>query len=131
MSLWNNLDVQLVELFIEKWLLFLNFKFIAISLMAQGIDHHISLARGIRNIHFEVGYCLEPYLLAEIQVWLSKQVLQDLVLSVDRVTITKEVMSPQLQFINYCCQFEVMGWILIFVSTQLARSISNHVALLH
>src|SRR4051812_14605026 len=131
MALRNNLNVHLAEFFIYKWLLYLNFKFRAISFAAYGIGHHISFAKGIGNIHVEVGYCLEPSLLAEIQVWLSKQIPQALVVDVDLATITDEVMSPQLQCINYCCQFENMCWILIFVSTQLTSSISNHFALLH
>src|SRR4051812_19849991 len=113
------------------WLLYLNFKFRIVSFVAQGIGHHINLARGIRNIHVEVGYCLEPSLLTKIQVWLSKHVLQTLVVGVDLATITDEVMSPQLQCINYCCQFEIMCWIFVFVSTQLMGTISNHFALLH
>src|SRR3954464_8310727 len=112
-------------------LLYLNFQFTTISLATQGIGHHISFSRGVRNSHVVVGYCLEPSLLAEIQVGLSKQVLQALVVGVDLTTITDEVMSPQLQCINYCCQFKIMCWILIFVSTQLTRAISNHFALLH
>src|SRR4051812_30277584 len=90
-SLWNNLDVHLEELFIQKWLLYLNFKFTAVGFAAQGISHHISFARGVRNSHFVVGYCLDPSLLAEIQVGLSKQVLQSLVVCVDLTTITDEV----------------------------------------
>src|SRR3954465_9593946 len=113
------------------WLLYLNFKCTTVGFAAQGIGHHISFARGIGNIHVEVGYCLEPSLLAEIQIRLSEQVLQALVVGVDLATITKEVMSPQLQGINYSCQFEVMGWIFVFVSTQLMRAISNHATLLH
>ena len=57
--------------------------------MAQGIDHYISFARGIGDIHIEVGYCLEPSLLEEIQIRLSKQVLQALVVGVDLEMITK------------------------------------------
>src|SRR3954466_9259825 len=102
MALRNNLDVQFAELFIQKWLLKLNFKFTTIGFATQGIGHHISLARGIGNIHVEVGYCLEPSLLAEIQVWLSKEILQTLVVGVDLTTITDEVMSHKLQCINYC-----------------------------
>src|SRR3954463_12911239 len=127
----NNFDVQLAELFIQRWLLYLNFKFTTVGFATQGINHHISFSRGIMNIHVKIGYCLEPSLLAEIQVWLSKQVLQALVVSVDLATITDEVMSPQLQCINYCCQFKVMCGILVFVSTQLTRAISNHFAFLH
>src|SRR4051812_34712572 len=106
------------------WLLYLNLKFTTVDFAAQGISHHITFARGIMNIHVEIGYCLEPSLLAEIQVRLSKQVLQALVVGVDITTITDEVMSPQHQCINYCCQFEIMCWILVFVSTQLTRAIS-------
>src|ERR1041384_5865378 len=131
MALRNNLEVQLLEFFIQARLLFLNFKCIAIGFAAQGISHYISFVRGIRNIHVKVGYCLEPSLLAEVQVWLSKQILQALVVGEELATITDEVMSPQLQCINYCCQFKVMGWILIFMSTQLTRAISNHFAILH
>src|ERR1041385_6293604 len=130
-SLRNNLDVQLAKLFIQRWLLYLNFKFTTVCFTTQGISHHISFARGVMNIHVEIGYCLEPSLLAEIQVGLSKQVLQALVIGVDLAMITNEVMSPQLQCINYRCQFEIMSWIVFFVSTQLTRSISNHFALLH
>src|SRR3954469_14528292 len=131
MTLRNNLEVQLPELFVQKWLLYLNFEFTTIGFADQGIGHNISFARGVMNIHVEIGYCLEPSLLAEIQVWLSEQVLQALVVGVDLATITDEVVSPQLQCINYCCQFEIMGWIIIFVRTQLTRAISNHLALLH
>src|ERR1044071_3715633 len=113
------------------WLMYLDLKFRTVSFAAQGIGHHISLARGIRNVHVEVGYCLEPSLLAKIQVWLSKQVLQALVVGVDLATITEEVMSPQLQCINHRCQFEIISWIFVFMRTQLTRAISNHAALLH
>src|ERR1044072_3653913 len=127
----NNLEVQLLEFFIQARLLHLNFKCIAIGFAAQGVSHYISFARGVRNVHVEIGYCLEPSLLAEIQVWLSKQILQTLVVGEDLATITDEVMSPHLQCIDYCCQFKVMCWILVFVSTQLTRAISNHFAILH
>src|SRR4051812_14048883 len=123
--------VQLSKLFIQKWLLYLNFKFTTVGFAVQGIGHHISFARGVMNIHVEIGYCLEPSLLEEIQVWLSKQVLQALVVVVDLATITDEVVSPQLQCVNHCCQFEIMCWIIILVGTQLTRAISNHFALLH
>src|SRR3954464_15786800 len=109
----------------------MNLKFTTVGFTAQSIIHHISFARGVMNIHVEIGYCLEPSLLAEIQVWLSKQVFQTLMVGVYLATITDEVVSPQLQCIDYCCRFEIMSWIIIFVRTQLTRAISNHFALLH
>src|SRR3954471_11591856 len=71
-SLRNNFDVQLAELFIQKWLLYLNFKFTTIGFAAQGIGHYISFARGVMNIHVEIGYFLEPSLLAERSGWVNK-----------------------------------------------------------
>ena len=111
--------------------MYFNFNFATVGCATQGIGHHISFVRGVMNIHVEIGYCLEPSLLAEIQVRLSKQVLQALVIGEDLATITDEVVSPQLQCIDYCCLFEIMCWILIFVRTELTRAISNHFALLH
>src|SRR3954462_14661090 len=111
--------------------MYLNLKFRTVSFAAQGIGHYIGLARGVRNIHVEIGYCLEPSLLTKIQVWLSKKILQTLVVGVNRATITEEVMSPQLQRINHRCQFVIMCWIFIFMRTQLTGAISNHFALLH
>src|ERR1041385_3467094 len=111
--------------------MYFNFNFATVGFATQGIGHHISFSRGVMNILVEIGYCLEPSLLAEIQIWLSKQVLQALVVGVDLATITDEVMSPQLQWINHRCQFEIMCWIVFFMSTQLTRAISNHFALLH
>src|ERR1041384_5840656 len=103
--------------------MYFNFNFATVGFATQGIGHHISFARGVMNIHVEIGYCLEPSLLAEIQVWLSKQVLQTLMVGVDFATITDKVVSPQLQCIDYCYQFEIMRWIIIFVRTQLTRAI--------
>src|ERR1041385_1907987 len=111
--------------------MYFNFNFATVGFATQGIGHHISFSRGVMNIHVEIGYCLEPSLLAEIQIWLSKQVLQALVVAIDLTTITNEVMSPQLQCINYRCQFKIMCWIVIFMIMQQTRAISNHFALLH
>src|SRR4051812_24291200 len=111
--------------------MYFNFNFSTVGFATQGIVHHISFARVAMNIHVEIGYCLEPSLLAEIQIWLSKQVFQALVVGVDLATITNEVMSPQLQCINYRFQLDIMCWIVFFMRTQLTRTISNYFALLH
>jgi hypothetical protein len=99
----NNMEVQLAKLFMKKGLNLSNLEVVAISLATQGIGHDISLARGIRDIHVIIGYCLEPSLLTEVQVWLSIQILQTLVIRVYLATITQKVMSPQLQSIDNCC----------------------------
>ena len=41
-------------------------------------------------------------------------------IGIDFTTITKEVMSPSLQGMNYDSEFKIMGRIVIFMWTQLA-----------
>ena len=47
LSLRNNLEVHLSKLFIQRWLLHLNFQLTIVGFAAQGIGHHIRFSRGI------------------------------------------------------------------------------------
>ena len=69
----------------------MNLEVVAVRLAAQGISHYISLAWSIGNTHVKVCNNLHPSLLTEVQVWLSKQILQTLVVSEDLATITEKV----------------------------------------
>ena len=40
----------------------------------------------------------------EVQIWLSKQILQTLVVSEDLATITEKVMSPCFECMDYGCK---------------------------
>ena len=72
----------------------MNLEVIAVRLAAQGISHYISLAWCIGNTQVKVCNNLHPSLLTEVQVWLSKQILQTLMVGEDLATITEKVMSP-------------------------------------
>ena len=73
---------------------FVDHVIIAIRLAAQGISHYISLARGIRYTTVVVSNSFHPPLLMEVQIWLSEQVLQTLMIGEDLATITEKVLSP-------------------------------------
>ena len=109
----------------------MNLEVVAVRLAAQGISHYISLAWCIGNTQVKVCNNLHPSLLTEVQVWLSKQILQTLVVSEDLATITDKVMSPLLQRMNDSSKLEVVNWVVLFVGAQLPRGISNHFAVLH
>ena len=100
-------------------------------LAAQSISHYISLAWGIRNTHIVICYSFHPSLLTEIQIWLSKQILQTLVICVNLATVSNKVLPPLFQCMNYCGKFKVMNWVVLFMRMQLTGCISNHSALLH
>ena len=125
------MKVQLSKFFDKQGLNFSNLEVVAVRLAAQGISHYISLAGGIGYTHVKVCNSLHPSLLAEVQIWLSKQILQTLVVGEDFATITEKVMSPLLQRMNDSSKFEVVNWVVLFVRAQLPRGISNHFAVLH
>ena len=109
----------------------MNLEVVAVRLAAQGISHYISLAWCIGNTQIKVCNSLHPSLLTEVQVWLSKELLQTLMVGEDLATITEKVMSPLLQRMNDSSKFEVVNWVVLLVRAQLPRGISNHFALLH
>ena len=125
------MEVQLPKFFNKKGLNIVNLEVVAVRLGAQGISHYISLAWCIGNAQIKVCNSLHPSLLTEVQVWLSKQILQTLVVGEDLATITEKVMPPLLQRMNDSSKFEVVNWVVLFVRAQLPRGISNHFALLH
>ena len=94
------MEVQLSKFFDKRGLNFVNLEVIAVRLAAQGIRHYISLVGGIGYTHVKVCNSLHPSLLTEVQIWLSKQILQTLVVGEDFATITEKVMSLLLQCMN-------------------------------
>jgi len=58
--------------------------------------------------------------LPEIKICLGEDVFEALMIGIDFTTITKEVMSPSLQGMNYGSEFKIMGRIVLFMWTQLA-----------
>ena len=105
----NNMEVQLSKFFDKRGLNFVNLEVVAVRLAAQGISHYISLAGGIGYTHVKVCNSLHPSLLTEVQIWLSKQILQTLVVGEDLAMITEKVMSPLLQCMNDSSKLEVMN----------------------
>ena len=90
------MKVQLSKFFDKRGLNFVKLEVIAIRLADHGISHYISLAGGIGYTHVKVCNSLHPSLLTEVQIWLSKQILQTLVIGEDLATITEKVVPPLL-----------------------------------
>ena len=98
------MEVQLSEFFNKRGLNFVNLEVVAVRLAAQGISHYISLAWGIGYTHVKVCNSLHPSLLTEVHVWLSKHILQTLVVGEELATITEKVMSPSFKCMDYSCK---------------------------
>ena len=91
------MEVQPSKFFGKRGLNFVDLEVVAVRLAAQGISHYISLAGGIGYTHVKVCNSFHPSLPMEVQIWLSKQILQTLVIGEDLATTTEKVVSPLLQ----------------------------------
>src|SRR5688500_6323213 len=74
---------------------------------------------------------LYPSSLSHVQICLSENVLETLVISVDVTVSSHQVVSPYLKSMNYSCQFQIMCRVVLFMGPKCPRSISNHSVLLH
>ena len=97
----------------------------------KGIHHHICLPRVIMNGQIIIFNQFEPPTLPQIQLFLSENVLETLMIDVNVTRLTIKIMPPQFQGKHNSGQLEVMGRIIPLMFLQLPRAISNHPAFLH
>jgi hypothetical protein len=67
---------------------------VVVSLPAQGIRNHIRLSGVIMNLEIVILDQLQPSSLAHVQIGLSENVLQTLVVGEDMDHIPKKIVSP-------------------------------------
>jgi hypothetical protein len=51
--------------------------------------------------------------------------------SIDMALCTHQMMSPNFECMDDSCEFKIMGRIVLFMSPECSRCISNHSAVLH
>jgi hypothetical protein len=93
---------------------------VAVSFVAQGIRNHIRLTGVIMNLKIIVLNQLQPPSLAHVQISLSENVLQALVVGEDMNHIPKKIVPPCPQSKNNNIQFKIMCGILLFKMAQLS-----------
>jgi hypothetical protein len=83
--------------------------------VTPGICNHVCLARVIVNLKIIVLDQLQPSSLPHVQIRLSENVLQALVINEDMSHIPKKIMPPGMQGINYSDQLKIMSGIVLFM----------------
>src|SRR3954463_13287149 len=131
MPLFHNFKVELTEFLAQERLLFFHHEVVDISFAAESIGHDISFARSVVDGQIEVIDCFNPPPLPKVEIRLSEDILQTLVIRKDFTTVAQQVMPPYFQSKNNCCEFEVMCRIVDLMRLQLTRGISNNLFLLH
>jgi hypothetical protein len=89
------------------------------SFVTQGICNHVCLIGMIVNLKIIVLDQLKPYSLPHVQIRLSENVLQALVISEDMSHIPKKIMLSGTQGMNYSDQLKIMSGIVLFMRAQL------------
>ena len=72
----------------------------AIALATQSVGDYVSLAWMIVNLQVVVLDQFKPSTLPHVQIFLSKEVLQVLVVGVDITLVPDQVVSPNLQGVH-------------------------------
>jgi hypothetical protein len=90
-----------------------------VSFATQGICNHICLTGVIVNLKIIVLDQLQPSSLPHIQIWLREKVLQPFVISEDMSHISKKIMLPGTQGMNYGGELKIMSEIVLFMWAQL------------
>jgi hypothetical protein len=92
---------------------------VTVSFATQGICNHVCLTRVIVNLKLIVLDQLQPSSLSLVQIRLSDEVLQALVISEYMSHIPKKIMPPSTQGMNYSGQLKIMSGIVLFMWAQL------------
>jgi hypothetical protein len=88
---------------------------VVVSFVVQGIRNHIHLTRVIMNLKIIVLNQLQPPSLTHVQIGLSENVLQALVVGLDMNYIPQKVMLPGRQSKDNSSQLEIMRGIVLFM----------------
>ena len=93
-TLRNNLQIEFAESFTKLGLVRLENQTVALSLPAQCVSNYIGLAWSIFNAWIILLNHFDPTSLPEVEVWLSEDVLETLVISEDVHFPSQQQMSP-------------------------------------
>jgi hypothetical protein len=91
-----------------------------VSFAAQGIQYNIRLSGVIMNLDIIVLNQHQPSSLMDVQISVSENVLQALVVSEDVDHIPKKIAPPCLQSKNNSSQLKIMRGIVLFMTVQLS-----------
>jgi hypothetical protein len=69
--------------------------------------------------------------LPHVQICLSEDVFETLVISVDVTVSSHQVVSPYLKSMNHSCQFQIMCRVVLLMGSECSGSISNYSVILH
>src|SRR3954462_9973144 len=129
MPLFHNFKVELTEFLTQERLLFFHHEVVDISFASESIGHDISFARSVVDGQIKSIDCFNPSPLPKVEIRLSEDILQTLVIRKDFTTVAQQVMPPYFQSKDNCCEFEVMCTIVDLMRLQLSRGISNNLFL--
>jgi hypothetical protein len=93
---------------------------VAVRFAAKGIHNHIRLTGVIMNLKIIVLDQLQPSYLTHVQISLSENVRQALVVGEDMNHIPKKKLPPCPQSKNNNNQFKIMRGIVLFMTSQLS-----------
>jgi hypothetical protein len=85
------------------WLHSMSKRGVVVLLSAQGVDYDVGLAGMVVDSEVIIHNQLQPSSPPQIQIRLSKDVLEASMVTVYFTSKTDEIVHPYLQSVHYCC----------------------------
>ena len=92
---------------------------VAICFATQRICHHISFAWSVIDSEIEVLDGLNPPCRTQVEIGLSEDILEALVVGEDLTTVSQQIVTLCLQSMDNRCELEVMCGIVELMGAQL------------
>jgi hypothetical protein len=86
--------------------------------LAEGVCYHVGLPGVVVDFEVIILDQFKPSSLMEVEVRLREDVLQTLVISEDVALVPDQIMPPYFQGVNYGCQFQVVGRVVLLVGLE-------------
>src|SRR3954470_15545185 len=101
------------------------------SLLAQCIRYDVRLTRVVLQSEVVIRQIFHPSSLPHVQVLLSEDMSETLVIREDLELLPIKIVSRGLERMNNCCQLQVMSRIVLLMNLELTRSEGYNSPLLH
>ena len=97
----------------------------------QRIHDDIILPFDVMNIKVILTQELHPTMLACIQVWLSKDILQAPMIAMQLKPMSQKKMPPMDKGMHYSREFQIMSGVVKLMVLDFSRTIGNYLTILH
>jgi hypothetical protein len=97
------IEIEILNFLTQLWSYLMSKRGVAVLLLAQGVSYDVGLTGMVVDSEVIILNQLQPSSLPQIQICLSKDVLEAFVVTVYFTSMTGEIVPPYLKSVHHCC----------------------------